>query len=404
MQTSKGNSKKRARSGLDGPDRLGLRLELLELKEQALEREMLHLDSGQGAVVEIGGRKLINLSSNDYLGLASHPVMKRAQCQAALNFGAGAGASRLVTGGFSLHKTAEIELADFLGMPAARLFGCGYMANVGILSALAGKNDAIFSDELNHASIVDGCRLSRARVRVFEHNDMDHLGRLLGESGAKRKIVVVESLFSMDGDLADLPAIVEKVRKHDAFLLVDEAHALGVLGANGRGALEYFGIDTSLGDIAVVGTLGKALGGYGAFVAGPPVFVQYLVNKCRTLIFSTAPPPAIAAAARAGLLLSTKESWRRKRTLEAAGILRSCLEGLHLEVKGGPGPIMSVILGTNERALQVSKDLLEQGILARAFRPPTVPAGTSRIRMAATALLDEELVSRIKDVFNKVFD
>ena len=388
----------------DGPDRLGLRAELQTLDERALRRQLIELETPQGVRVRVGDRELINLSSNDYLGLAAHPLVRDAAAHGARTWGGGAGASRLVTGNLALHSSAEAELAGLVGLPAARLFGSGYLANVGLLTAVAGAGDAIFSDARNHASIIDGCRLSRAEVRVFAHNDAADLDRWLAASEARRKIVVVEGLFSMDGDLADLPAILERVRAHGAFLVIDEAHAVGVLGPRGGGALEHFGLDASSGDVAVVGTLGKALGSYGAFIAGPSVLCEYLVSAGRTLMFSTAPPPAAVAAARAALVLAEREPWRRERALAVAASLRDTLRELGLDVPEAEGPVVPAIVGPAAEAVALSDRLLREGLLVRVFRPPTVPERASRLRLAASAAMDGPLLEEALDRLRRGFD
>ena len=388
----------------DGPDRLGLRAELRALDQRALRRQLVALDSAQGVRVRVGGRELINLSSNDYLGLAGHPMVRNAAAEGARVWGGGAGASRLVTGNLSLHESAEAELAGLVGLPAARMFGSGYLANIGLLVSVAGEGDAIFSDAMNHASIIDGCRLSLAEVQVFAHNDAADLDRRLAASQARRRIVVIEGLFSMDGDLADLPAMLDCVRAHGAFLVIDEAHAIGVLGRRGGGALQHHGLDASAGDVAVIGTLGKALGSYGAFVAGPSVLCEYLLSAGRTLMFSTAPPPAAVSAARAAIVLAGREPWRRERALAVAARLRDALRGFGLGVPDGEGPVVPAIVGGAARALELSERLLAEGVLVRVFRPPAVPEGSSRLRLAASAAMDDPWLDEAFDRLRRVFD
>jgi len=333
--------------------------------------------------VEIDGRRVLLLCSNSYLGLANHPALAEAAARAARTHGVGAGASRLVSGSMALHHALEERLARLKGAAAALLFPSGYQANIGAVCALAGRGDAIFSDRLNHASIIDGCRLSGAAIHVYPHRDVDALGVLLASTPARRRLIVTDSVFSMDGDHAPLAAIADLAARHDAMVLVDEAHATGVFGPTGGGLVEALGLYGAV--TCQVGTLGKALGCAGAFVAADREVVELLVNRARTFIFTTALPPPVAAAADAALDIVAREPERRARVLALAAALRARLEALGLTVPPGEGPIIPVIAGDSARAVAWSQALLARGVFVQAIRPPTVPRGTARLRVTVMA-------------------
>ncbi len=357
---------------------------LAELSALGLERRTRLVEGPQGPQVLLDGREVTLLCSNNYLGLASHPRVREAAAEAALTLGTGAGASRLVSGTMSVHRELERALADFEGAEACVLLGSGYLANVGVIGALAGRGDVVFSDELNHASIVDGCRLSRAEVVVYRHLDVEHLDSCLAQRrGEGRALVVTDSVFSMDGDLAPLLEIVELSRAHRARVLVDEAHAIGALGPGGRGALAAAGLQGQVD--ALVGTLGKALGSYGAYVCGSVELVRYLVNVCRPLIFSTAPPPPALAAASAALELLQSEPSLVQDLGAAARCLRAALRAEGFAVRESEMHIVPLVVGEQRATSRLCEAALDRGVFAQAIRPPTVPAGTSRLRLAAIA-------------------
>jgi 8-amino-7-oxononanoate synthase len=334
-------------------------------------------------VVEISGRSLVNLCSNDYLGLAADPRLRDAAVGATARLGAGAGAARLVAGDMDLHHQLESRLARMKGTGAALLFSSGYHVNAGVVGALVGPGDAVFSDEWNHASIIDGCRLSRAAVQVYRHRDVDGLAALLASSRARRRLVVTDAVFGMDGDAAPLGEIVELCERHGAMLHLDEAHSTGILGPTGAGLAEALGL-TSRVDV-LMGTLGKALGSFGAFVAGSPELVDWLVCRARTFVFTTAPPPACCAAAIAALDVLAGEPERRARLDALSRQMKAGLEALGFPMQGVVAPIFPVILGEERRALEASRRLRDGGFLVKAIRPPTVPPGTSRLRVSITA-------------------
>jgi len=353
--------------------------ELASLRQQHLYRQLTTIEGEQGPWVSVGGRRLLNLSSNNYLGLASHPELKAAAAKAALDEGVGTGASRLISGTMRLHGLLEERLARFKGQEAALVFNSGYAANLGLISTLVGRDDAVFSDELNHASIIDGCRLSRADVRIFPHKDMNALEGLLAAAGRyRRKLIVIDTVFSMDGDIAPLPEVAELAERHGCILMVDEAHATGVLGPGGRGAVAHFGLE---GRVPIqMGTLSKSFGSFGAYVCGSRALVDYLVNTSRPFIFTTALPPAVLAASLAALDVIERYESLVQRLRHNAERLRLGLQGLGFDIMGSQTQIVPVLVGDNARALEMMGLLKEQGVLAVAIRPPTVPPGTARIR------------------------
>jgi 8-amino-7-oxononanoate synthase len=323
------------------------------------------------------------LCSNNYLGLADHPRVREAAAEAALRWGVGAGASRLVSGTMTVHERLERRLATFEGAEAAVLFGSGYLANIGVVSALAGRGEVVFSDELNHASIVDGCRLSRAEVFVYRHADLDHLAWGLARARGRGALVVTDSVFSMDGDVAPLAGIVELARAHGVRVAVDEAHGTGALGPGGRGAVAAAELSGEV-DV-VVGTLGKSLGAYGAYACADAPLIEYLVNAARPFIFSTAPPPPAVAGALAALDVLEAEPERVERLADNAGVLRGALADAGLDAGASPTQIIPLVVGEADRAVRACEAALARGVFAQAIRPPTVPEGTSRLRLAVMA-------------------
>ncbi len=361
---------------------------LSELQLDGLDRRLRMVSGPQGPRVLLDGRPVLVLCSNNYLGLADHPRVREAAAEAAMRWGVGAGASRLVSGTMTIHGRLEQRLAAFAGSEACVLFGSGYLANLGVIGALAGRGDAIFSDERNHASIIDACRLSRAEVLVYRHRDVDHLDWLLRRRGARRtgegaRLIVTDSVFSMDGDLAPLPAIAELAEIHGARTVVDDAHAVGALGPDGRGAVAQAGLEGEI-DV-VVGTLGKALGSYGAYACASESTVSYLINTARSLIFSTAPPPPAVAGALTALELLGERSHRVRRLNCNARVLREALAAEGFAVADDEMHIVPLIVGEPQTAMRMCEAAIERGVFAQAIRPPSVPAGTSRLRLTAMA-------------------
>jgi 8-amino-7-oxononanoate synthase len=357
---------------------------LAELERLGLGRRLRLISGPQGPRVLLDGEPVLLLCSNNYLGLADHPQVREAAAAAAMRWGVGAGASRLVSGTMTIHRRLEERLAGFEGSEACVLFGSGYLANLGVVGALAGPGDTVFSDELNHASIIDACRLSRARVVVYRHLDTEHLDWSLREAGRDgRRLIATDSVFSMDGDVAPLEEIVGLARDHDARVMVDEAHATGALGPSGRGAVAQAGLEGQV-DV-LVGTLGKSLGSYGAYVCANATMVRYLINTARSLIFSTAPGPPAVAGALAALELLQSRSDRVQRLRSAASALRHALAAEGFPVDPGEMHIVPLVIGDERVTMRFCQGALERGVFAQAIRPPTVPAGTSRLRLAVMA-------------------
>ena len=360
---------------------------LAELRELGLYRRLRLISGPQGPRVLLDGKPVLLLCSNNYLGLADHPEVREAAADAAMRWGVGAGASRLVSGTMTIHRRLEERLAAFEGTEACILFGSGYLANTGVISALARPGDTVFSDRLNHASIIDGCRLSGASVFVYDHLDADHLDwglrRRRQDGAAGRALIATDSVFSMDGDVAPLADLVEIAGRHGALLAVDEAHATGVLGPGGRGAVAEAGLEGEV-DV-VIGTLGKALGSYGAYVCADTSMIRFLINSARSLIFSTAPPPPAVAAALAALDLLERQPARVERVHENAEVLAESLAAEGLEAPGGDTAIVPLVVGDASAAMRLCEAAIERGVFAQAIRPPTVPDGTSRLRLAVMA-------------------
>jgi len=390
-----------------------LAAELERLRAAQLYRRRRQVGGSHGAQIVVEGRLCTNFCSNDYLGLAADPRLAAAAASALERCGTGSGAAALVSGYNVEHARLEEELADFVGRPRALLFSSGWAANLGVLRALLGRNDSLIADELNHASLIDGGRLSGARYVRVGHCNLESFERALAEAGPpdpeKRKLLVTDAVFSMDGDLADLPRLAELAQRHEAALMVDDAHGFGVLGAHGRGSLELFFSSPEArapSPEVYVATLGKSLGCAGAFVAGSETLIEYLIQRARTSVFSTAPPPALAAAARAALRILQAEPERRERLFENVRHFRHGAEQLGIPL-GCPEssvsypqprvltPIQPLILGAPERALEFARWLYERGLWVAAIRPPTVPAGTARLRITLSAAHQRAQIDRL---------
>ena len=360
---------------------------LEELEQLGLSRRLRLVSGPQGPTVLLDGKPVLLLCSNNYLGLADHPRVREAAADAAMRWGVGAGASRLVSGTMTIHRRLEERLAEFEGSEACLLFGSGYLANVGVIAALAGRGDVVFSDELNHASIIDGCRLSRAEVVVYRHRDVEHLEWSLRKHGRRdgtaRRLIATDTVFSMDGDVAPLEALAELAQIHGARIMVDEAHATGNLGPGGRGAVAEAGLEGEI-DV-VVGTLGKALGSYGAYVCTSAAMVRYLVNTARSLIFSTAPPPPSVAGALTALELLEEKPHLVQRLRSNARALRRALAAEGFPVADTDMHIVPLIVGDERAAMRMCQEAIAQGAFAQAIRAPTVALGTSRLRLTAMA-------------------
>ena len=360
-----------------------VRERLEELRDRGLYRHLRLVEGPQGPTVTLDGRAVLLLCSNNYLGLADRGEVREAAAEAALHWGAGAGASRLISGNMDPHRALERRLAAFKGYESALLFGSGYLANSGVIPALARRGEVVFSDELNHASIVDGCRLSRAETFVYRHADLEHLAWGLRRAGGRASLIVTDGVFSMDGDVAPLPELLSLARRHGARLMVDEAHATGAVGPGGRGSVSAAGLSGEV-DV-VVGTLGKALGSYGAYVCATAELIDFLVNSARSFIFSTAPPPSAAAAAIAALDVLEAEPELVERLRENAALLRRSLAAQGLEAGASTTQVVPVHVGGAEATMELCELALEKGVFAQGIRPPTVPDGSSRLRLTAMA-------------------
>lgn len=371
---------------------------------QGFYRQRQVLTTPQGIEVRVGNDTLLSFCSNDYLGLANDPRVVAAFCTGARQYGVGAGASHLITGHNQAHHALEEELADFIGTPRALVFSTGYMANLGVVTALTDRHSVVLEDKLNHASLIDAARLSQAQVRRYPHADMDKLAALLKEEDdANGKLVISDAVFSMDGDLAPVQMLVDLARQHKAWLLADDAHGLGVLGPGGRGSFAHLGIAVKA-PVMLMGTLGKAFGVFGAFVAGSEPLIETLIQQARTYIYTTALPPAVAGATRESLRIVRAEDWRRERL---RALITRFLEGarsLGLRLVASSTPIQPVILGSPEAALAASKTLRQRGILVPAIRPPTVPPNTSRLRITFSAAHEPAHVDRLLEALSHLPD
>jgi 8-amino-7-oxononanoate synthase len=368
-----------------------LKEELSELSRIGRRRFLRWIEDLKGVEAIIEGREVVLFCSNDYLGISRSERFKQVVLELLERWGAGAPSSRSIAGSFLIHKELEEELSEFKGTERALLFSTGYMANLGILTSLVGEGDLILSDQFNHASIIDGARLSRAEIWVYRHRDMNHLEELLKRSGHRRRLIVSDGVFSMEGDIAPLKDLKELSDRYGAILVIDDAHGTGVLGNEGRGIAEHFGL---LGQIDVqMGTLGKALGIMGAFVAGEAVLVEYLLNRARTFMYTTSLPPLIVGMVKEALRIMKEEPWRREKLWENTRLFREGAKRLGFKVLGET-PIVPIVIGDDHLTMRLSAALFELGIYVQGIRPPTVPPGTSRLRFSISALHTEEHIEK----------
>jgi len=371
------------------------------LKRRGLYRSLRRVDGEQGAELVLDGRPALNFSSNNYLGLAAHPALKKAAREAIERYGCGSAASRLISGNMALYEELEEKIAKLKNTAGALVFNSGYQANAGIIPALAGEGDTILSDALNHASIIDGCRLSRAQTIVYPHCDVAFLEAALKKAPARgRKLIVTETIFSMDGDETPLAAIVELAERHGAMIMIDEAHATGVFGPNGAGVAAKFGLAERI--TLQMGTLGKALGGFGAYVACGDALRDVLINRCRSFVFTTALPPPVLAAASAAVDLLYNEPQRRLALWHNIRALREGLRAAGFAVAESESQILPLVIGDAKKCMALSERLLEKGVFVQGIRPPTVPEGTSRLRVTAMATHTHEQLHRALKTFAEV--
>ncbi len=375
-----------------------LRTELDFLRKASLYRQLRWFEGPQSPRTTVNGRNCILLSSNNYLGLTDHPQVKDAACQALARWGTGSGGSRLISGNFLLYRELEEKIAQFKNTEEVIVFSSGYLTNIGTISSLAGAEDAVISDELNHASIIDGCRLSRARVVIFGHKDMQQLEKVLSETqDCRRRLVITDGVFSMDGDLAPLPEIVHLAEKYDAFVMVDDAHATGVFGSHGTGTVEHFNLE---GKVAVqVGTLSKALASCGGYVTGKSDLINYLRNKARSFIYSTGLPPAAVGAAIAAVDLIREKPEIRARLFDNVNFLSEGLTRLGFTILTRESQIIPILVGDDNLTMDMDKALFERGVFVTGIRPPSVPPGTSRLRVSVMATHKREDLEEVLNVF-----
>lgn len=379
----------------------GLSTALSERKKNHLYRQRRVLQSAQGAEVVVDGKPYINFCSNDYLGLANHPDVIAAFQQAANDFGVGSGASHLVCGHSSLHHQLELELAEFLGRDRVLLFSTGYMANLGVVNALLGKNDYVFEDKLNHASLLDAGLLSGARFQRFLHNDIGSLESRLAKAGEGKKLILVDSVFSMDGDFAPLTELAALAKKYNAWLMADDAHGVGVLGEHGAGCVEHFNLDQQQLPI-VMGTMSKGFGGFGAFVAGSEALIETLIQFARSYIYTTALPPAVAAAALASLKIIRTDTERRQHLHDLIAHFKQGAKRHGLALMPSDTAIQPLMVGASDKALRISQALADRGFLVSAIRPPTVPANSARLRITLSASQTVPQVDALLEALNTV--
>jgi len=372
------------------------------LKQKELYRSRRVIDSGQGIYLQLEGRELLNFCSNDYLGLANHPEVIASFKQAADQYGVGSGSAHLVCGHGREHHALEEELASFTGRDRALLFSTGYMANLGVITALMGKSDVIYEDKLNHASLLDGGLLSGAKFKRYLHNDISNLQlKMQGLATDQQAMVITDGVFSMDGDFACLDSLAELAGQNNAYLMVDDAHGFGVLGKTGAGLVEQCQLNQQQVPL-LVGTLGKAFGTSGAFVAGSEEIIETLIQKARAYIYTTALPPALAAATRTSLLRVQQDSWRREKLRELVARFQLGAKQIGLSLMPSESAIQPIVIGDNEKTLKASEYLLQQGLWVSAIRPPTVPQGSARLRITFSALHQEQHVDQLLTALEKM--
>lgn len=378
-----------------------LQAALDERRQQHLYRHRVNVASRCGSALEVNGESLLNFCSNDYLGLAGHPDIAAALKAGVDSYGTGSGASHLISGHSVAHQQLEEQLAEFTGRPRALLFSTGYMANLGLINALVGRHDLVLQDQLNHASLLDGGRLSRADFKRYKHSSLSNLQTQLEQSSASRKLVVTDGVFSMDGDVAPLPEISALAAEHNAWLMVDDAHGVGVLGATGAGIVEQQHLSVEQVPI-LMGTLGKSFGTFGAFVAGSEALIETLIQFARSYIYTTALPPSIACATSASLKIVREEQWRRDHLNLLIKRFRAGGQQIGLQLMASDTPIQPVLINDDLRVSEISQQLREKGVMVGAIRPPTVPKGSGRLRICLSAAHSEQQVDQLLEALESV--
>lgn len=372
-----------------------------ERRQQHLYRQRSNLNSRCAATIMVDGKSQHNFCSNDYLGLAGHPDIAKALQQGADKYGTGSGASHLISGHSQAHEQLEQELAEFTGRPRVLLFSAGYMANMGVISALVGRRDLVLQDRLNHASLLDGGLLSRADLQRYKHANTEDLAARLSASNAERKLVVTDGVFSMDGDLPPLESMAVVTNQHQGWLMVDDAHGFGVLGKHGGGLIEA--LDLSIEQVPIlVGTLGKAFGTFGAFVAGSEALIETLIQFSRSYIYTTALPPAVAVASSASLKILQAESWRREKLVSLVSRFRLGAKQIGLDLMDSQTPIQPVQINNDQRVMEINQQLRAKGFMVGAIRPPTVPAGSGRLRICLSATHTEDQIDQLLEALESV--
>ena len=377
-----------------------LQKQLQQQQKSQRYRQRKIVETAQDVVIEMGGKQYLNFCSNDYLGLANHPRLIKRQKQALDLYGCGSGASHLVCGHSSAHHLLEEELAEFLGVESVLLFSSGYMANLGVMSAILTRHDSVFEDRLNHASLIDAGIAAPAKMKRYAHADMGVLEQQLSVSGSPHKLIVSDAVFSMDGDIAPITDLVQLAEKYSAWLMLDDAHGFGVLGEQGRGSLEYCQLQPEQVDIYMA-TLGKAMGVSGAFVAGSKALIETLIQFSRTYTYTTAMPAVLAETIRESLLLLQQEAWRREKLIELIHYFRRCASQLGIVLTDSSTAIQPVMIGDNQTTMYLAEELMNQGIYVAAIRPPTVPENTARLRITLSANHQKENIDRLLDVLKK---
>ena len=381
----------------------GLDAQLTHIKQQHLYRSRQTVEGPQGAEIVVAGKRLVNFSSNDYLGLANHPSVVKAFIKGSEKYGVGSGSAHLICGHSAEHQALEEELAEFTGRERALLFSTGYMANLGVIAALVGKGDDVFQDKLNHASLLDAGKLSGARSRRYLHADTNRLSQLLLQSTQAKQLIVTDGVFSMDGDEAPIEQLADVAKQSNAMLMVDDAHGFGVLGLTGGGLIEKYGLNQEHVPI-VMGTFGKAFGTFGAFVAGSDALIEMLIQKARTYIYTTAPPAAVMAATRESLKLMQVDTWRREKLVGLNKQFRLGASQLGFDVPDSSSAIQPIIIGDSAKALSVSQQLAAQGFMVSAIREPTVPSGSARLRVTLTAAHTDTQVDALLSALDSIIE